>query len=121
MSKELSKRIKCLQNEITKNNIDAYILTDQDSLLYFTGMAYKPEERVFFMIVPAEGKPIFLSPKLEEKHLSKITIECEIRAYWEAASAQEENWYDILETIIRPFKKVGVENNIAQNRTWHRP
>jgi Xaa-Pro dipeptidase len=115
MSKELSKRIKCLQNEITKNNIDAYILTDQDSLLYFTGMAYKPEERVFFMIVPSKGKPIFLSPKLEEKHLSKITIECEIRAYWEATSAQGENWYDILETIIRPFKKVGVENNIAHN------
>lgn len=115
MNKELSKRIKCLQNEITKNNIDAYILTDQDSLLYFTGMAYKPEERVFFMIVPSKGKPIFLSPKLEEKHLSKITIECEIRAYWEATSAQGENWYDILETIIRPFKKVGVENNIAHN------
>lgn len=115
MSKELSKRIKCLQNEITKNNIDAYILTDQESLLYFTGMAYKPEERVFFMIVSSKGKPTFLSPKLEEKHLSKITIECEIRAYWEATSAQGENWYDILETIIRPFKKVGVENNIAHN------
>ncbi|WML36361.1 Xaa-Pro peptidase family protein [Clostridium sp. OS1-26] len=67
------------------------------------------------MIVPAKGTPIFLSPKLEEKHLSKITIECEIKAYWEATSAEGENWYDILGTIIKPFKRVGVENTIAYN------
>lgn len=115
MRKELTARIKGLQNEIIKNNIDAYILTAQDSLLYFTGMAYKPEERAFFMIIPAKGVPIFLSPKLEEKHLSKITIECDIKAYWEATSAEGENWYNILETIIKPFKKIGVENNIPNN------
>ncbi|WML36362.1 aminopeptidase P family N-terminal domain-containing protein [Clostridium sp. OS1-26] len=48
MNRELSLRIKCLQHEITKNKLDAYILTAQDSLLYFTGMAYKPEERAFY-------------------------------------------------------------------------
>jgi Xaa-Pro dipeptidase len=115
MDKELTKRIQSLQQELTRNNLDAYILTDQDSLLYFTGMAYKPEERAFFMIIPSKGSPIFLSPKLEEKHLSKITIECEIKSYWEATSAEGENWYDILESIIKPFKRIGVEENIKSN------
>lgn len=62
-----------------------------------------------------KGTPVFLSPKLEEKHLSKITIECEIRAYWEATSVKEKNWYNILETMIKPFKRVGVEKTIAHN------
>ena len=115
MKSELTKRIICLQSEMSKHKLDAYILTAEESLLYFTGMAYKPEERAFFMIVPSKGKPIFLSPKLEEKHLAKITIECDIKSYWEATSAEGENWYDILESIMKPFKRVGVENTISYN------
>lgn len=115
LTQELINRVKKLQYKLEKENLEAYILTSQDSLLYFTGMSYKPEERAFFMIIPKNEKPVFLSPKLEEKHLRKITIECEIKTYWEATSAEGENWYDILESIIKPYKRIGVEKSIANN------
>jgi len=118
MNRELTQRINSLKGRLAENRLDAFILSSQESLLYFTGMSYRPEERAFFMIVPRNGVPIFLSPKLEEKHLCKITVESEIRTYWEAVSPPGENWFDILETLIRPFARVGVEacipNNILQ-------
>ncbi|MHB9943958.1 peptidase M24 [Clostridium botulinum] len=112
---ELTNRIKHLQSNLVREELDAYILTAEESLLYFTGMSYKPEERVFFMIIPAKGCPIFLTPKLEEKHLSKIEVECKIISYWEATSYLGENWYDILENIMKPYKRVGIENTTRYN------
>lgn len=44
---ELTNRIKHLQSNLVREELDAYILTAEESLLYFTGMSYKPEERVF--------------------------------------------------------------------------
>lgn len=112
---ELTNRIKHLQSNLAKEKLDAYILTAEESLLYFTGISYKPEERAFFMIIPAYGCPIFLTPKLEEKHLSKIQVECKIISYWEATSYPGENWYDILEDIMKLYKRVGIEDTTGYN------
>jgi len=111
-AEELTNRVRTMKHNLKNENLDAYIITSQDSLFYFTGLSYKPEERAFFLIISENRKPVFLSPKLEEKHLSKITIECEIIAYWEVTSSKGENWYDILKDIIKPYKRVGVEESI---------
>lgn len=112
MKEELLKRIQLLQHEVVEKKLDCYIVASEDNIWYLTNITYKPEERPFFIIVSPFKKPVLIVPKLEERHLQKITIDCEIKAYWEYPSPSGLNWYDVLEDSLKGFSRIGVEINM---------
>ena len=112
MREELLRRINQLQQELVKQNLDAYIVTLEDNIWYLSNVTYQPEERPFFIIIAPNKKPVLIVPKLEEKHLSKIIIDCEIKSYWEFPSPQGANWFDAVQDTISGYQRVGVEKDI---------
>ncbi len=48
------------------NNIDAVLLMPGTSLTYFTGIQWWGGERMFAMVLPANGKPLFVCPAFEQ-------------------------------------------------------
>lgn len=115
LKQELSQRISHLQQEIANQKLDCYIVASEDNIWYLTGITYKPEERPFFIVVSPKDKPVLIVPKLEERHLKKVIIDCRIMTYWEYPSPPGDNWHDTLEKALKGFTRIGVEENINSN------
>jgi Xaa-Pro aminopeptidase len=95
--------------------LDCYIISSEENIWYLTHITYKPEERPFFIVVPANEKPILIVPKMEEMHLQKVKIDCEIISYWEYPSPESSNWFEVLQNTIKRFNRVGTETHIKSD------
>ncbi len=112
LAKELMMRIKRLQNTMEKHSLDSYIITVEEDIWYFTNITFKPEERPFFIIISLDRKPVLLVPKLEEAHVYKGLLDCEIVAYWDYPSPNGSNWFDILQRLLKNYHHTGIEMNV---------
>lgn len=104
---------------LVSNKLDAYIITAEEDIWYYTNITYKPEERPFFIIVAPDQAPTLLVPKLEESHVHKGVIDYEVVSYWEFPSPEGSNWYDILNQLIRKYDRVGIESNVRADVYQH--
>lgn len=52
---------------------------------------------------------------MEEMHLRKAKIDCDVTSYWEYPSPENSNWYDVLQNSIKGFKRVGTETHIKSD------
>lgn len=59
-------RIERARRLMRENHLDAIALAGGSSLLYFSGIRWGLSERLFLMILPAEGDPFFVSPAFEK-------------------------------------------------------
>lgn len=109
---ELLGRVKALQEKIITSGLDAYVVSSEDSIWYLSAISYKPEERPFFIVIKPIEKPVMVVPKMEEAHLGKTLLECNIVSYWEYPSPAGTGWFEILADIIGSNSRVGVEVNI---------
>jgi Xaa-Pro dipeptidase len=112
LEKELIQRISLLQDTVSRYSLDAYIVTAEEDIWYLTNITYRPEERPFFIIIAPRQKPILIVPKLEEAHVHKAIIDCEIISYWEYPSPSKESWYDVINEILKKYDRVGIESNV---------
>lgn len=112
LKQELTNRMKHLQDLVVVQRYDAYIITAEEDIWYYTNITYKPEERPFFIIVVPGQTPTLLVPKLEEAHVRKGIMDYELVSYWEYPSPAGSNWFDILHGLIRRYARVGVERNV---------
>ena len=108
-----NERIAKLQQYIKDEGLDAFLISTQGSIYYFSGAAYVPEERPFFIIVRPEGAPSFVVPFLELEHMRKIEGLGEISSYFEFPSVQGENWYDRLNSMLGKDARVGIEPDLS--------
>ncbi|WP_208455771.1 M24 family metallopeptidase [Staphylococcus durrellii] len=113
VKEELKNRLQELRKQMKANNLDSYIITDELDVWYLTNITYSPEERPFFIIVPLEGKPQLVVPKMEERHLGEESnIDVDIISYWDNPSPEGDNWFDHVNQVIKDFTRTGIENNV---------
>jgi len=106
---DYTARILKLQQFMQANDLDAFIVSTQDSIYYLSGASYMPVERPFFIIVRPEGLPDLVTPQLEYEHMRKVGGMGEIVTYFEYPSVAGENWYDRLNALIGEKAVVGIE------------
>jgi Xaa-Pro dipeptidase len=106
--KSLQKRIKPITPEeyanrqqmakqlMAANNMDAIIMEGGTSLNYFTGAKWGRSERLFAMILPLKGEPIFVAPKFEEGRAKEQTKDAKLYT-WE----ENESPYDVIKQILK--------------------
>lgn len=102
-------RIFKIQQFMKANNLDAFIVSTQDSIYYLSGASYMPVERPFFIIIPPDGLPQLVVPRLEYEHMRKVEGFGEMKTYFEFPSIEGENWYDILNAMLSRNSTVGIE------------
>lgn len=109
---EFDKRIKKLQSTINKADFDVFVVSNSDSIYYFTGASYKVQERPFFIIVWLEDVPTFLVPKLEESHMEKSNTG-RVISYWEFPAPKGKRWQDKIAEILQEANNIGIEDSIT--------
>jgi Xaa-Pro dipeptidase len=111
-NKWLGDRIDRMKDELRQKGLDAYIVSTEENIWYLTNLAYKPEERPFFVVVPVEGKPTLVVPALEERHLGTPPIDSFVAAYREFPAPTGKGWADVLRSAIKGAKNVGIEGKM---------
>ncbi|KAL3946064.1 proline dipeptidase [Lactobacillus hilgardii] len=108
---EIKHRITTLQNNLQDNDLDAYVITDQEDIWYFTNINYKPEQRPFLFVVYPDKKPLFVVPKLEVDHFTVPYFDYDLDHYFDVTSRSGQNWYEVLTSYLGGLSKVGIEAN----------
>lgn len=97
-------RLDQIKDKMQGKDLDAIMLFPSSNLHYMTGFKTFPGERLLLAIMPLEGDPFFVAPKLYESQLRKDACIKEM-ILWK----DEENPYEIL-------KKALEERNLADSR-----
>src|SRR5437773_1274174 len=63
---ERTERIELARKIMGAQNIDALFFEGGISMNYYTGVNWGRSERLFAMILPREGDPVYIAPKFEE-------------------------------------------------------
>jgi Xaa-Pro aminopeptidase len=109
---EYSQRNKKLKSLIEREKLDAYLAGTVDNAYYLSGLAYRPFERIFFVVVPRNDEPFLFVPRLEEEHAKKISWIKDVRSYSEYPAKAGANWSALLQEHITGYKNIGIESSL---------
>lgn len=111
---ELQSRIDSLRTYMAKEKLDYYICANTENVYYLTNFAYIPFERPFFLVVPAAGKPMMITPGLEISHAQdRVLLDVEYHTYYEFPAPNGRTYVDTLKKIIPDGAAVGIESSIT--------
>ena len=111
---EHHERMKKLQGIIRGKDLDAFLVTSQDSIYYLTGVTYVPLERPFFLLVYPDRESVLLTPALDQEHLRTVPNVGTVHRYWDYPSPEGEGWPEKLHDLINDIKHLGVEPSLIQ-------
>ncbi len=113
MEYDYETRLAKVQAYLKEQRLDAFLVSTQDSIFYLSGASYKPIERPFFIVVRPEGKYDLVVPRLEYEHMKKVEKFGKIESYFEFPSVEGRNWYDLLNGMLGPNARVGIEPDFS--------
>ena len=105
---EYSERQERARKLMVENNIDLIFMEGGTSLDYFTGSHWGRSERLFGMLLPKKGTPIFISPKFEETRAKQQTGDHKLYC-WEEHESPFELFKKILEESDLIGATIGIE------------
>lgn len=111
---EYNHRISRLKELVQKNNLDAFLVTSEESIYYLTGVSYKPLERPFFIIIKPDEGVSLLVPEMEREHMAEAPNIKEVTSYWEYPSPKGQGWIDKLNELLTDKIALGVEPSLPQ-------
>ena len=111
---EYRDRLNRLQVKVKENELDAFLVTSQDSIYYLTGVTYVPLERPFFLLVRPDRPAAILAPALDQEHLRDAPNVNEVRRYWDYPSPPGEGWPERLLELVAGLEHVGIEPTLPQ-------
>lgn len=102
-------RLDKAQSLMTQHKIDALLITGGSSLYYYSGFYWRRSERLFAMVIPRKGNPVYVCPAFEEQRARElINPELEVRTWQE-----HESPYRLVKGILKDFGvttgRVGIE------------
>lgn len=105
-------RLAKAQKLMTANKIDALLVTGSSSLFYFAGVHWGRSERLFAMLLPPQGAPVFVCPAFEEAR-ARESVNPEHKIYtWQ----EHESPYALLKRVLQDLSvttgQVGIEETV---------
>src|SRR5579875_2192302 len=80
MKDYLKQRIQRVQQLLLNQGVDAVLATSTANFFYFTETWIDPHERLLAYLVPKNGDPVILAPKMHEEDFSDSSVEI---LFWE--------------------------------------
>jgi len=113
MLEHAKNRLRELQGHLQDAKVDVALLTDESTIAYYAGFwGYLSVEfgRPTFLIVPADGDPVVVTPLMESEMVSAMTWIPDVRT-WEDAGPN--HWDNVLSRIFKSFpRRLGVEKTV---------
>ena len=108
---EIQSRIDRAQRRMSENDIGAVFVSAGSNLKYFTGIDWRPSERLFGAVIPQEGGPIYVVPAFEkEKTLQLVTVDGDVRV-WEEDDSPYEHVTQAFADCGAKGKRIGVSED----------
>ncbi|MFQ5864624.1 MAG: M24 family metallopeptidase [bacterium] len=97
---------------MTQHKMDALLITGGSSLYYFGGFNWRRSERLFAMIIPRKGAPVFVCPAFEEERAHEL-VDPDYKIYtWQ----EHEVPYELVKKIFTEFRiaagRIGIEETV---------
>ena len=108
-AQEYRERMARLQQSVTAEGLDLFLVSAEESILYLTGVSYRPLERPFFILVPPRGEPELLVPMLERDHLAGAASVERVQTYWDYPAPPGQGWAERLHDRLGQAGAIGVE------------
>lgn len=119
--KEFTERMGRLQDAVSHQQLDVFLVSQEESIYYLTGVSYRPLERPFFILVWPDRPAELLVPTLEEDHLKAAPNVGGVSSYWEYPSPAGEGYAEKLTSLLARAKHIGVEPGLSQEITIRLP
>ena len=105
---ERQLRIEQARRQMRDNNFDLLFMEGGTSMDYYSGVQWWRSERLFAMLLPQKGEPVFIAPKFEEGRAKEQTHDAKLYTWQE-----DESPYDIIQKVLKDMDmssgKMGVE------------
>lgn len=115
---EYQQRMEKLQQKTVENELDAFLVTAEESIYYLTGVSYRPLERPFFIIVHPQHAATLIVPALEEQHLRSAPNVGKVLSYWDYPAPVGKGWMDVLRQGLEGVARLGIEPSQPQEISW---
>lgn len=113
-TQEFAARLERLRGLIRFAGLDAFIVSDKESIYYLTGAVYEPLERPFFIVIDGGSKSDLIAPLLEQRHMRKVPNWFTVHAYREFPAPAGEGWSEKLEEVLGDSRvRVGIEPTLS--------
>lgn len=115
---EYLQRLENLQRKVSESDLDAFLVSAEDSIYYLTGVSYRPLERPFFIIIFPHQAATLIVPSLEEQHLRNAPNVGKVLPYWDYPAPAGQGWIDSLRQGLEGVSRLGIEPSQPQEITW---
>jgi Xaa-Pro aminopeptidase len=119
--KEYTERMVRLQEAVSHQQLDVFLVSQEESIYYLTGVSYRPLERPFFILVWPDQPSELLVPALEGEHLKAAPNVGGVSTYWEYPSPAGEGCAEKLASLLARVKRIGIEPGLSQEISTRLP
>jgi Xaa-Pro dipeptidase len=102
------KRLSLLQNLMLIEKLDILALNAGVDLEYFTGLKFHLSERPAVLLIPSDGKPVFIFPEFELEKAKQSLIELDLYPFPEDTAAWSMVFSNAANKLDLAHKKIGV-------------
>lgn len=119
---ELGARLARVRERMRDARLDFYVSFDPVNIYYLTNFANYVHERPFLLVIPADGDPIMVAPRLETSHV-RARARCALAyaTYAEFPAPTGENWFDVYRALLPDEAHVGIESALPIAIAEHTP
>jgi len=111
---EYQLRMQNLQRKVVEYDLDAFLISNQDSIFYLTGVSCNPFERPFFIIIKPNSPSMLLVPALEKTHLLSAPNVDVVHTYWDYPSKEGLGFMENLHDLLTDVSNLGIEPALPQ-------
>jgi Xaa-Pro dipeptidase len=105
---ERQLRMEQARRYMRDNDFDLLFVEGGTSMEYYTGVQWWRSERLFAMMLPQKGEPVFIAPKFEEGRAKEQTHDAKLYTWQE-----DESPYDLIQKALKDINmssgKMGIE------------
>lgn len=118
---EYTERMVRLQEAVSHQPVEVFLVSQEESIYYLTGVSYRPLERPFFILVWPDRPADLLVPALEGEHLKAAPNVGGVSTYWEYPSPAGEGYTEKLASLLDRVERIGVEPGLSQEISTQLP
>ena len=110
-AEERLMRLEKAHELMRENGLDALLFEGSVSLSYFTGVSWWRSERLFAMVLPQNGEPVYVAPKFEESRAAELVGSARLLT-WE----EDESPYNLIRQALKDNHvltgRLGIEETV---------
>ena len=106
---EYQERVAKLQRLVQERDLDVFVVTAEESILYLSGIPFVPLERPFFIFIWPDREPELLVPMLERDYLGRAYSVRNVSTYWDYPAEPERSWQGCLRQAVGAAERIGIE------------